>query len=479
MLVKKAGVAWTAAVIAVCCATGVGGLGLEPIAAAPTEQAAARSKAIVTINGGAVHWNGEPFVEKGATMVPLREAAVSLGGKVAWNQGSQTVSIALNGDVVTQRSGDSLIRINGVKLQMSGPSRTIKGSLMVPLRGLMEAMRASLNLSQTPAGLSIAIATDKSTQVNASAAAIDSYLQQNSFSGMALVAKDGKALLRKGYGLANDGKLNRPDGKTRIASITKSFTAASIMQLVEAGKLKLNDPISTVVTGIPGGERITIHMLLSHTSGLPSEFTRQDGVTLEQTIDEIRGKTLAFEPGTDYKYSNCGYVLLAYTIEKLSGMSYGDYVEKRLLNAAGMKQSGTATVATPTNQGYVLAKDGSWTKAPYYASQSGTGTLYSTVDDLLKWDGLLRSGKLLTEQSLQAMYTAHSAKGYGYGWIVKQAAEGKIVFHNGSGSGYSTGMSRNLDNGVTVILLSNHAGADTAMMMDKLQSMAAAAILQN
>ncbi|WP_229692290.1 serine hydrolase [Paenibacillus radicis (ex Gao et al. 2016)] len=476
--VKKIAITMMAAAIVM---TGFGGAsgGMQgpsvAYAASVPAQPGAMTKAVVTIDGKAVNWIGQPFVQNGTTMVPLREASVSLGGSIAWNQAVQTVTIRLNGDVITQRSGDSFFLVNGVRFNISGPSRVVKGSLMVPLRGLMEAMKASLQLSQTAGTTSITITTDKVTVIPKAFGELDSYLKLNSYSGMALVAKDGKVLMRKGYGLAGEGKLNRPDMKTRIASITKSFTAASIMQLIEAGKLSLDDPISKLVSGIPSGDKITIHMLLSHTSGLPSEFTRKDGTTIEQTVNEIRTKKLDFEPGTDYKYSNCGYVLLAYVVEKLSGMSYADYVQTNMLQAAGMTHSGTATAKTPTNDGYVLSK-GAWVKAPYYVSQSGTGTLYSTVDDLVKWDSLLHSGSLLSDSSLEAMYTPHSQKGYGYGWIVRETPEGKTVFHNGSGSGFSTGMSRNLENGVTVILLGNHAGIDTALMMEKLQTLAASAI---
>ncbi|WP_052350662.1 serine hydrolase [Paenibacillus gorillae] len=477
MNVKKIAVTMMAAVVLAGSGGAAGGLQEVSVAnaASAAVQAGAMTKAVVTIDGKTANWVGQPFVQNGTTMVPLREAAVSLGGSISWDQASQTVTIRLNGDVITQRSGDSFFLVNGNRFGISGPSRVVNGSLMVPLRGLMEAMRASLQLSQSGGTTSITIITDKVTLLPKAFGNVDSYLKTSSYSGMALVAKDGKVLMRKGYGIAGEGKLNRPDMKTRIASITKSFTAASIMQLIEAGKLSLDDPISKVASGIPGGDKITIHMLLSHTSGLPSEFTRKDGTTIEQTVNEIRTKKLEFEPGSAYKYSNCGYVLLAYVVEKLSGMSYADYVQTNMLKAAGMTNSGTATAKTPTNDGYLLSK-GAWVKAPYYVSQSGTGTLYSTVDDLVKWDSLLRSGNLLDDSSLEAMYTPHSEKGYGYGWIVRDTAEGKTVFHNGSGSGFSTGMSRNLDNGVTVILLGNHAGIDTALMMEKLQTLAASAI---
>lgn len=454
----------------------VASLGVTAVNSGGNYTVAAAQSAVKTttvqVNGKQQSWNAQPFLQGGTTFVPLREAAKAIGGAVEWNAASKSAVIRMNGDVVTHRSGTSVMSINGYTLNMSAPSLTVKGTLMVPLRSLTDSLKATLRVTQTSTNMSIAISTDSITYLSKELTSVDQYLKEKSYSGMALVAKDGVVLLRKGYGLAGKDTLNRPDMKSRIASITKSFTAASIMKLAEEGKVKLGDPISTYVSGIPRGDDITLHMLLSHTSGLPSEFKRSTEMTIEQTIKEIRTKKVEFEPGTAYKYSNNGYVLLAYVIEQMSGSSFADYVEKTMLTAAGMKSSGTASPSTPTIQGYLL-KNGKWTEAPYYASQSGTGTLYSTVDDLLKWERLLSGNKLLTNESLEAMYSpSYSDKHYGYGWIVKPSDTGTTVFHNGSGSGYSTGISRDLGNGTVVILLGNHAGLDTVTMMDAIQMVA-------
>lgn len=469
VLFRRLVAAWLAVVIA---STAV--YGSSAVFAA--ELSGSSGATIVKVNGQQVKsWSREPFIENGTTFVPLREAGNALGGTVSWNQQTQTATILLNDDRITHQAGTATMSINGLSLEMPAASKTVKGSLMIPLRSMAVSLRASIAVAKLSGITNIDIVTDHATYVSKALASVDKYLVSQAYSGIALVAKDGMVELRKGYGLSGGGKLAGPEDKSRIASVTKTFTAASIMKLVEQGKAKLDDPISAYVSGIPRGDDITLHMLLSHTSGLPSEFTRKDGLTIEQTIAEIRTKKLEFEPGTAYRYSNNGYVLLAYVIEKLSGMSYGDYIKKTILDPAGMTNSGTATTATPTIQGY-LQKNGQWVEAPYYASQSGTGTLYSTVDDLLKWDRLLVSGVLLKDATLEKMYQSYSDKNYGYGWMVKQSAEGKTVFHNGSGSGYSSGISRNLGNGIVVILLSNHAGIDSIAMLNKIQSLAAEAL---
>src|SRR5258708_308236 len=158
---------------------------------------------------------------------------------------------------------------------------------------------------------------------------VSAYVQQNKFIGSVLVARDSKPVFRKGYGLANRewDIPNAPNTKFRLGSITKQFTATCIMQLVEAGKLKLDDPISKYYSGAPAWTKITIHHLLTHTSGIPSYtdlpgFFQKEAMT-DRTPAEIikltQDKPLEFEPGEKMKYDNSGYIILGYVIEKVSG----------------------------------------------------------------------------------------------------------------------------------------------------------------
>lgn len=158
-------------------------------------------------------------------------------------------------------------------------------------------------------------------------------------------------------------------------------------------------------------------------------------------------------------------MLLAYIIEHTSGTSYGEYLNQSFISPLGMTHTGEATPTKNITKGYVESK-GQWKLADYYVSQSGTGTLYSTVDDLLKWDNALNTEQLLSQESLEQMFTPYSSKNYGYGWMIKNLDGDKIVFHNGSGTGYSTGLSREPDGGITIILLGNHAGMDMLNLLD-------------
>ncbi|HEY2493503.1 MAG TPA: serine hydrolase domain-containing protein, partial [Paenibacillus sp.] len=336
------------------------------------------------------------------------------------------------------------------------------------LRGLTEALKVTMSSETISGAHSLQLTPDQATFISKQSKGIDKYLIDHAYSGIALVAQDGNVLLKKGYGNAGKGKLNRPDMKSRIASITKSFTATAIMNLVEQKKINLEDPLSLYIPDFPRGDEITLHMLLSHTSGIPANFTREEGMMMDQTLAEIKAKKLDFEPGTSFKYSNGGYVLLASIIEQVSGMTYGDYLQQTVFNPLEMEETGVASPKLNVIQGYVQ-KENQWTEASYYVSQSGTGTLYSTVDDLLKWDRALYTDEILSQSSLNQMFTPYSARNYGYGWMIKETNAGTTVFHNGSGTGYSTGISRDLKSGTVVILLGNQSGIDTLTMLSDIQ----------
>src|SRR6478735_11075090 len=188
---------------------------------------------------------------------------------------------------------------------------------------------------------------------NASVARMEQIIQASvpkQFMGTVLVAQDGKVLLDKGYGFANlEWEIpNTPTTKFRLGSITKQFTAASILLLEERGKLKIEDPVKKYMPDAPAAwDKVTIFHLLTHTSGIPSftgfpDYPRREGDTMtpQQLGDWFRDKPLEFEPGAKWNYSNSGYILLGYLIEKISGQSYSDFVQQNIFTPLGMKDSG-------------------------------------------------------------------------------------------------------------------------------------------
>lgn len=430
----------------------------------------------IEVNGEQQSWKNAPLIYKGTTFVPLRDVVQSLKGDLKWDARTKTATIIVGRDKLVHQAGSNFIKVNQVSLSTIVESRNVNGSLMIPVRAMASALKADIKVKRTTTGqMKVGIITDQVSLLHPEVASVDTYLREINYPGMALIARDGKVLLRQGYGLADQHTLNRPDQKTRIASLSKSFTAASILSLAEAGKLDVQDPISKYISGIPKGDQITLHMLLSQTSGLPSAFGRGEGVTLEETVEEIRHKTLKFEPGSEYLYSNSGYVLLAYVVEQVSGMSYAEYIQETIWGPLGMKNSGEASREVHTNSGFVL-QDEQWEPAPYYVSQSGSGTIYSTVDDLLKWDRALYTDQILSPETIETMYTPYSDKNYGYAWILKEKGSKQTVFHNGSGGGFSTAFSRNLSDDVTIILLGNHAGMDMTSLLNEIENRTAKAL---
>lgn len=286
---------------------------------------------------------------------------------------------------------------------------------------------------------------------------VTTYYQANQPGASVIVMKDGKTLLRKGYGIANlaNQEALQADHVMRLGSITKQFTAVAILQLVEAGKIGLNDPISTYFTDFPeSAKQITVEHLLTHTSGIPS-YTGKPGfmatagkdMSVQEMLDSFKNDALEFEPGTAWKYNNSGYFLLGALIEKVSGESYANYVAKHLFEPLGMKNTAYETHErrpqakaigySKRSENFEPAMKISMTQ-PYAA-----GSLASTVDDLAKWDAAVSAGKLLKAEHWQRAFTSYKLKNgestnYGYGWGIGQFEGQPMLSHGGGIPGFST-----------------------------------------
>ena len=308
------------------------------------------------------------------------------------------------------------------------------------------------------------------------AKSIDAYLQEQLFNGVALVSTGDDLILVKGYGLANveNHEPMTIDKKFQIASVSKSFVAVSILQLVEAGKLTLDQTIDKYFPDMPNAELITIHQLLTHTSGLYSgdDLTNYSQVT---TVDEIiapafKSSNLYYEePGTYSIYSNLGYDVLGAIIEQVSGQTYADYIEEHVLIPAGMTQSGLnmeglvlENMATAYN-GNISEGDEAKVLHPSFGYSSGG--LHSTAMDLYKYDRALHSNLLISQESYDLMTQESSkvgTKSYGYGWYVNTGVE-DTVSHPGNLIGWHSMLLRHQEDKVTVILLTNHDENDMFM----------------
>jgi CubicO group peptidase (beta-lactamase class C family) len=300
---------------------------------------------------------------------------------------------------------------------------------------------------------------------------IQSYVADHRFMGSVLVARDGKILLDKGYGFANlEWQVpDTPTTKFRLGSITKQFTAASILLLEERGKLKTDDPVKKYMPDAPAAwDKITIFHLLTHTSGIPSftgfsDFpTRQlQDMTPQQLVDWFRDKPLEFEPGTKWNYSNSGYVLLGYLIEKISGQSYAGFVQQNIFTPLAMKDSGydsNSAIIEHRASGYAPGKNGPENAG--YVNMTvplSAGGLYSTTEDLLRWEQGLFGGKLLTPASLAKMTTPFK-ENYAFGLGVSTEGGHKVIAHNGGIQGFNTALAYYPDDKLVVAVLGNLNG---------------------
>ncbi|MBC7880513.1 MAG: beta-lactamase family protein [Anaerolineae bacterium] len=292
------------------------------------------------------------------------------------------------------------------------------------------------------------------------------------------VIKNGQIVKAKGYGLANV-ELNVPVSPQTIfqsGSVGKQFTATAVMMLVEQGKLSLDDKISQYFENSPPSwKNITVRNLLTHTSGIKDYEEKGElaiNLTRDYTDEELTAKAMAasldFPPGEQWKYSNTGYVLLGILVKKVSGQFYGDLLRDRVFKPLDMKTTRNISdvdIIPNRSSGYTLSS--SVLKNQEYVSPSlnrtADGSLYFTVFDLAKWDAALYTEKLLKKESFKQIWTPvtlNSGKTYpyGFGWFLDTKNGHRLIQHSGGWQGFTTHISRYVDDKLTVVVLTNLAG---------------------
>ncbi|MFN0159001.1 MAG: serine hydrolase [Bacteroidota bacterium] len=315
------------------------------------------------------------------------------------------------------------------------------------------------------------------------------YHDYGQFNGTVLVAEHGKIIYKKGFGSANmEWDIpNQPDTKFRLGSITKQFTAMLILQLVQQGRLKLDGKITEYLPDYPKktGDKITIHHLLTHTSGIPgyTEFPNffrdlsRNPSTPEAFVKSFADSSLLFEPGSKFSYSNSGYFLLGVIIEKVTGKPYEQVLRENILKPLNMSSTGYdhhSAILKKRATGY--EKDGPTYVNSQYLDMSlpySAGALYSTAEDLYLWDQALYSDKLLPEKTRDLLFARHTpARGssYGYGWFLGKAPIGRtsdsvmVIEHGGGINGFNTLISRIPSEHNLIVLLNNTGGAPLGAM---------------
>ena len=294
------------------------------------------------------------------------------------------------------------------------------------------------------------------------------------FNGTVLLARNGKVVFEKGYGMANfEWDIpNAPSTKFRLGSITKQFTSMAIMQLEERGLLKVQDPIGKYLTDYPKpvADRVTIQHLLTHASGIPSFTGLPDygprmpmKSSVQEMIDRFKNLPLEFEPGSTFRYDNSGYFLLGAIIEKVSGKPYDVFLQENIFKPLGMRDTGydwSNVVLKNRASGYTRGPAGLENALYLDMSQPyAAGSLYSTVDDLLIWDQALYTERLVKAASLEQLFHPWIAAGgmgqYGYGWAVSTVKGHRNIAHGGSVNGFNSYISRFPDDRAVFIWLRN------------------------
>ena len=328
--------------------------------------------------------------------------------------------------------------------------------------------------------LLVALAAAPAALPQDKAARIDEYMTRanklRQFNGAVLVAENGKVIYKKGLGLANMewNVPNEADTKFRLGSITKQFTATLIMQLVEQGKLKLDGKLSEYLPDYRKdvGDKVTIHHLLTHTSGIPSytglpnffaEVSR-DPYTPAEFVKKFASGDLEFEPGSKFRYNNSGYFLLGAIIEKVHGKPYEQVIKENIFDPLGMKNSGYDhhdAILPKRAAGYEKTPTG-YRNAPYLdmSLPYAAGSLYSTVEDLLLWDQALYTDKLISAKSKELMFKPF-LDNYAYGWGITKVTlpqskqEINSIAHSGGINGFSTLLTRYPEQKQLIVLLDN------------------------
>ncbi len=314
---------------------------------------------------------------------------------------------------------------------------------------------------------------------------VQSFVASDKFMGSVLVARGDDVLLSKGYGSANlEWDIpNTPDTKFRLGSVTKQFTAACVLLLEQRGQLSVDDLVSKHLPDTPETwNSITARHLLTHTAGLANftglpEYQEMQpfAMTVEEIVAKFRDLELEFDPGERMKYSNSGYLLLGHLIEVITGASYEEFLQDNIFTPLGMEDSGydsNSAIIARRASGYAPRPDGPVNAGFVHMSvPHAAGALYSTTEDLLRWEQALYGGKLLSAESLEKMTTPF-LNNYGFGVTIQESKGRRRIWHGGGIQGFNTALAYYPDTEVAVVVLGNLNGQAPAQIATQLEALA-------
>ena len=346
------------------------------------------------------------------------------------------------------------------------------------------------DLANSSSAIQPVLTSSQDTQIATQVNTLFTHLvAQQQFSGTVLIAKGGHVLLEQGYSEANwtTKTPNTPLTRFYLGSVTKEFTAMAILLLQQQGKLSVQNSICTYVKPCPPPwQPVTLHDVLTHTSGIPELDTPQlSGASPAAWIASFDNAGLAFTPGSEFAYCSVCYQVLAYVVQQVSGQPYKQFVQSAILTPLHMHDTGfdsTFFYAQPNDaHGYASWQDEAgqlgWEVDPDWSFLFGSGLLYSTVEDLYRWDQALYTNVLADQQTRDAAFTSYTQNSlfagstYGYGWFIAKSpvAGHRLIWHDGVIDGFRTYIGRYIDDDVTVIFLSNLATVDSPTLAQSVQ----------
>lgn len=305
---------------------------------------------------------------------------------------------------------------------------------------------------------------DGNTRADKIANIVQEAFEDKQFTGNVLVADSGRIIYHRSFGMADKAKGIRNTAGTRflVGSLSKQVTAILMLKLVHEGLVKTADTMGKYFPGLdPAVGRITVHQLLTHTSGIKELLNEKEDMDIAALL---RNAELDFDPGTDFKYSNSGYVLLKEVAERASGKEFSALVQEHVFVPAGMANSGAATdsILAYLPMGYIDALQSEVVNITFPMKNiDGAGSIYATTEDLYKLDRVLYTEQVLPESMKALMHKQHVPGEYSYGWFVKERGGlWDVYWHRGSLPGFTAFISRRIQKDQFIVILSNTDDAD-------------------
>lgn len=450
------------------------------------------------LNNNSVSLEQEIYLDElGQLMIPLRQVAEEMDYEVLWNNIEQSIELKNNLNTVKLQIGKSNVSLNDKEIILSTTPKLKNHKTFVPAEIFSKVLNSIVGWDSGQGILKFNKPKEntedyfKVSDQKEIIIGLEDYMnkleEKQNFHGTVLVARNDKLLLNKGYGYADftQNTLNKPGTSFAIGSVTKQFTAMAIMQLVENGLINVADKVSKYLPKMPHGDLITIENLLTHTSGLANYtdvtnfflIDSNDLVPMDM-VDLIKDMPLEYTPGDGFKYSNTNYLILGIIIENITDMSLEEYLNKNIFTPLNMTSTGT-TYGVKKNVHDATAYAGYLEVTPVDDSillkkAYGAGNLYSTVEDLYRWDRGLNTEKIIKNETLDKIFHEYvdisDTASYGYGWMIENTEKGKEIFHGGNTLGFTSNIARYVEDDLTVIVLTNNGYYDVESITEDLSS---------